>query len=376
MRNQQFGDGGARPPRWSPCSGLVAGTMLVAISPAAATDISPVGLTQLKFQAGSYLDINFGLPTAQHFDLGPSTTIACSDGVENNDAAPLGTVGSGGGTDTLFDYYPADNSRTIVAGTATGGSTTTVVDTTATWTTNQWQGKSVWITAGAGSGGKAHIVSNTATTLTLNATNNNAPVGYIQGLAAAAAAGSEYHISTADPECASAADDNELANGLQPKENVVIVATIAANGTTSIPKTVRTSEASALDLRRHLLPARVHPRRHPGHDRRRDPARTDGGAGHPVRRHDQHRHRRGQHAAQHPGPAPGRHRAHRARHRLLRAVELGLQRHRAPARRRARPARSRRTSPSPGSRSTGTTPSSRSSPTTSASAAPGATVRC
>ena len=228
--------------------GLIAGTMLVGIAPAAATDISPVGLTQLKFQDGSYLDINFGLPTAQHFDLGPKSTIACSDGVENNDAAPLGTVGSGGGTDTLFDYYPVDDSRSIVAGTATGGSATTVVDATAAWTTNQWQGKSVWITAGPSAGGRGHIVSNTATTLTLNATNTNAPVGYIQGLSSAAGAGSVYHISTADPECASAADDNELANGVQPKENTVIVATVAANGTTSIPKTVRTSEAQALSL--------------------------------------------------------------------------------------------------------------------------------
>ena len=208
--------------------------------------ISPVGLTQLKFQAGSFLDINFGLPTAQHFNLGPSTSIECSDGVENNDAAPLGTVGSGGGTDALYDYYPADNSRSIATGTATGGSTTSVVDATAAWTTNQWQGKSVWITAGPGTGGAAHVASNTATTLTLTATNNNAPVGYIQGLATAAAAGSGYHISTADPECASAADNSELAVGLQPKENTVIVATIAADGTTSIPKTVRTSEASAL----------------------------------------------------------------------------------------------------------------------------------
>ena len=86
MRNQRR-SGWRAPAGMIALLGLIAGSMLVAVAPAAATDISPIGLTQLKFQAGSFLDINFGLPTAQHFDLGPSTSIGCSDGVENNDAA-------------------------------------------------------------------------------------------------------------------------------------------------------------------------------------------------------------------------------------------------------------------------------------------------
>ena len=57
-----------------------------------------------------------------------------------------------------------------------------------------------------------------------------------------------YHVSLADPECTSDLDDSETAAGLQPKENVVITATVNADGTTSIPKAVRTSEAQAESL--------------------------------------------------------------------------------------------------------------------------------
>lgn len=51
-------------------------------------------------------------------------------------------------------------------GTATSGSTTTIVDTTKNWIVNQWAGKRVRILAGTGQAIEAVIASNTATTLT------------------------------------------------------------------------------------------------------------------------------------------------------------------------------------------------------------------
>jgi hypothetical protein len=52
---------------------------------------------------------------------------------------------------------------------ATGGSTTTVVDTTASWITNAYANMDVIIVSGTGSGQRRRIASNTATTLTLAA---------------------------------------------------------------------------------------------------------------------------------------------------------------------------------------------------------------
>jgi hypothetical protein len=52
---------------------------------------------------------------------------------------------------------------------ATGGSTTTLVDSTQAWATNDKAGKIVTAVAGAGAGQKALIVSNTTTTLSFGA---------------------------------------------------------------------------------------------------------------------------------------------------------------------------------------------------------------
>lgn len=75
------------------------------------------------------------------------------------------------------------------AGTATGGSTTTIVDGTKSWTTNEFRGRTVMITGGTGSIQRrnyAVITSNNGTTLTVTAMD----VG--------AAAGSEYVILNSD----------------------------------------------------------------------------------------------------------------------------------------------------------------------------------
>lgn len=60
-------------------------------------------------------------------------------------------------------------------GTATGGSTTTVADTTKSWTTNQWAGCSVVFSGGALKGQEAKISSNTGTVLTVTPALSAAP---------------------------------------------------------------------------------------------------------------------------------------------------------------------------------------------------------
>lgn len=52
------------------------------------------------------------------------------------------------------------------SGTATSGTTATLVDSTKTWTVNRWSNFAVRITAGTGRGQTAQVLSNTATTLT------------------------------------------------------------------------------------------------------------------------------------------------------------------------------------------------------------------
>jgi len=53
-------------------------------------------------------------------------------------------------------------------GTATSGTTVTLVDSTKTWTTNAWFNREVWIATGTGLGQWRNITSNTATTLTVD----------------------------------------------------------------------------------------------------------------------------------------------------------------------------------------------------------------
>jgi hypothetical protein len=55
-----------------------------------------------------------------------------------------------------------------VFGIATGGSTTTIIDTTKNWKVNQWSGKRVRITGGTNQGLEAVVTSNTSNTLTIS----------------------------------------------------------------------------------------------------------------------------------------------------------------------------------------------------------------
>jgi hypothetical protein len=64
---------------------------------------------------------------------------------------------------------------THVTGTATSATTTTLVDTSKSWTENQWVTKTVQITSGTGSGQTRSIVSNTNNTLTINSAWTTVP---------------------------------------------------------------------------------------------------------------------------------------------------------------------------------------------------------
>jgi hypothetical protein len=68
-----------------------------------------------------------------------------------------------GGTPAVGDAYTI----CLPEGTTTSGTTSTLVDSNATWTTNQYTNCDVVIKSGTGAGQKRRIASNTATTLTL-----------------------------------------------------------------------------------------------------------------------------------------------------------------------------------------------------------------
>jgi hypothetical protein len=85
----------------------------------------------------------------------------------------VGTTGALENTSFFGGNVSNNNLGTVsVTGTATGGSTTTIVDSTQAWTTNQWQWQTACNTtlASAVASQCSVIVSNTATTLTFYAT--------------------------------------------------------------------------------------------------------------------------------------------------------------------------------------------------------------
>jgi hypothetical protein len=69
------------------------------------------------------------------------------------------------GTDGTIESC-TENSSIWERGVATGGTTTTLIDTTKSWNTNQWAGYYVRLFGGTGDGQLRQIVSNTANTLT------------------------------------------------------------------------------------------------------------------------------------------------------------------------------------------------------------------
>jgi hypothetical protein len=70
------------------------------------------------------------------------------------------------GNESVFQTGAIQANNAINVSTATGGSVSTLIDTTKNWTVNQWAGFQCYTTAGSGSGQYLYILSNTSNTLT------------------------------------------------------------------------------------------------------------------------------------------------------------------------------------------------------------------
>lgn len=98
--------------------------------------------------------------------------------ISSNTATVLTIGGSAGNwatnpsTDTTYVIYEGAPATT---GNASSGSASTITDNTAAWSTNQWAGYTVEITAGTGSGQTATIVSNTSQAITRSGTWSTNP---------------------------------------------------------------------------------------------------------------------------------------------------------------------------------------------------------
>lgn len=115
------------------------------------------GVNQWK---GWLLRITGGTGSGQVKMIGSNTATE----LDISGAAPSGGLWSTTpSTDSTYIIY---RGPLVETGTATSGSTTTVVDSGANWATNQWAGYTCEITAGAGVGESKAVTSNTATTLT------------------------------------------------------------------------------------------------------------------------------------------------------------------------------------------------------------------
>jgi hypothetical protein len=82
------------------------------------------------------------------------------------------------GTDGRLIATPAwidSGFRSFASGTATGGSSTTLTNTSKGWATNQWANSQLRLTAGTGAGQIRTVASNTATTLTVSSAWSTAP---------------------------------------------------------------------------------------------------------------------------------------------------------------------------------------------------------
>ena len=126
-----------------------------------------------------------------------STTFV-NNAVPNRDNGPCGAPGSATenpvSNPTFLsgaEGYPVASA--LVSSTATSGTTTTLTDTSQSWTANQYAGDELLITGGTGAGEHATVASNTATTLTFSAP------------ATAPASGSTYEIGVQDTSTYTAA---------------------------------------------------------------------------------------------------------------------------------------------------------------------------
>lgn len=99
-----------------------------------------------------------------------STSFKAYDYITNTWSTLSGTMASAPATDSRLVATPSvvDGEHiTFATGTATGGSSSTLIDGSKTWTTNQHVGKQVRITSGTGAGQVGVVSSNNATIITI-----------------------------------------------------------------------------------------------------------------------------------------------------------------------------------------------------------------
>lgn len=147
----------------------------------------------------------------------PTRPYECDNGLNNDQS-----LTDPNSPPVFQDSWPDFNATASESGTATGGTTTTLVHTGKSWTTNQWANHTVVIVGGTGAGQFRKVVSNTSNTLSVSPNWTTAPNNT-----------SQYQIRPSDPECESATDDSEIIPGVQPRTISNLSANIAADGTLS-----------------------------------------------------------------------------------------------------------------------------------------------
>lgn len=145
----------------------------------------------------------------------PTRPYECDNGVNNDQSLTDPNL-----PPVFQDPWPGFTTTASESGTATGGTSTTLVHSGKSWTTNQWANYTVVIVGGTGVGQSRKITSNTNNTLTVSATWTTIPNNT-----------SQYQIRPSDLECDSATDDSEIISGTQPRVITNLNANIAADGT-------------------------------------------------------------------------------------------------------------------------------------------------
>lgn len=124
---------------------------------------SAVGVEDISFQVNvnrPFLTIEHNIPVRAPFTCSDNNVICCLD------------------TETMTGSWGISFFRACLvgsSGTATGGSSVTLVDSTKTWTTNEFQFRRVRIVGGTGEGQIRRIASNTADTITVELDWDTAP---------------------------------------------------------------------------------------------------------------------------------------------------------------------------------------------------------
>lgn len=124
-----------------------------------AWDVTPDATTTYTLMSGRWFIWNAGTSTTFGFRYYDTATGTWSSELTK------ASVGATWGTDGRL-LSPVTGP--LATGTATGGSTSTLVNSAKAWATNQWTNMQVRITAGTGAGQVRTVASNTGTTLTVS----------------------------------------------------------------------------------------------------------------------------------------------------------------------------------------------------------------